>query len=203
MKTFKQFFTESAKGGLHISVDVQAEYEHLIPFDIPEYFEWMIQNHERVICYFNGPELGMVEESEHVYWLIEQGVSEENIDRIDFQEKGYAFFRACMDEDYQDCLVDTIKFMFKYDITDSRDISTEQWDALMGDVDDCEEIRDFLSQDADMINIPDLMYQLNDLKPQYSNVSVSGGGDNECLEEIRLALHALDMPFSESPEWTY
>ena len=188
---------------MHISVDVQPAYE--FPFDVASYYEWLDENFERVIVYINGEELGFPPADEHKYWLYEQGVPEEIVfgSKFEFREKGYAFFRSCMDEGIEDCLVDIIQFMFEKQIYDSRQLEDEHFEEIGAEYENCDRIIEFLQDNEDMINIPDLMFDLQKDNLQGRQLSVSGGGDTECLEEIRLALRALNINFSDDNDWIY
>ena len=190
-------------GGAHISVDVQQEYNDAFSFDVNEYYQWMYDNFDKVIVYVNGEELGFPPVSEHINWLMfEHDISEEIIESMEFREKGYAFFRACIDSGYTDCLAEVISYMYKNDITDSRELTDENMEAIRDQFGDgCVEITEWLTNTDDPINIPDLMRELDN--DRLGSVTVSGGGDNECLEEVRLALEALDIKSTDISRWIY
>jgi hypothetical protein len=205
MGNFKDYFkllTESS-GKTHISVDVQPAYE--FPFDIVSYYEWLNDTFEEVIVYINGEELGFPSADEHKNWLYDEGVPEEIIfdSKFEYREKGYAFFRACMDEGIENCLVDIIQFMFEREIYDSRSLEDEHFEEIKTGYENCDEIIDFLQDNEDMINIPDLMFDLQKDRLHGKQLSVSGGADTECLEEIRLALRALKVNFTDDNDWIY
>lgn len=203
--SFKQFYNRllvESFGGVHISVDVQPEYEDVIPFDIVEYYEWMNESFNEVVVYVNGEELGFPNIEEHKQWLVyEKDVPEEIVysDKFEFREKGYAFFRSCMDTGRVECLIDIIRYMFDNHITDSRDIDID--DNPFKDQTNCDDILEFIINSGDTINIPDLMFELKD--DGFTKVSVSGGGTNECLEEIRLALKALNIKYTDINNYIY
>ena len=52
----------------------------------------------------------------------------------------------------------------------------------------------------DMINIPDLMDFLTDIR---GDITLIGGGVDECLKEVIIALDALDKPYNVDHKWTY
>ena len=56
-----------------------------------------------------------------------------------------------------------------------------------------------LENAGDMINIPDLM----DFLKNYSNIVLLGGGVNECLKEVEIALLALNKNFNVINKFTY
>lgn len=192
-----------AVSAVHISVDVQQDYIDHIPFDIREYYQWMYDNFSSVIVYVNGEELGFPSKDEHTYWLLEQGFLEESmLHKFDFREKGYAFFRSCIDGGYEECLVEVIQYMRNNDVTDSRDLTEEQMVEIRNEHgEQCSQIIEFLTDGSDPIYIPDLMNELSN--DNLTLVSVSGGGDNECLEEVRLALSALNVKHTDVRRWVY
>lgn len=62
------------------------------------------------------------------------------------------------------------------------------------------EIRDLLEIVDDMVSIPDLM----DFLKNYNNKLVlCGGGINECLKEVEIALMALDKKYNVLTKFTY
>lgn len=56
-----------------------------------------------------------------------------------------------------------------------------------------------LEYSEEMINIPDLMNYLNNK----SNIVLTGGGINECLKEVEIALSALNKSFTHINKFTY
>jgi hypothetical protein len=62
-----------------------------------------------------------------------------------------------------------------------------------------ENVRELMEDSEDCINIPDLM----DFLERYNNVVLVGGGINECLKEVELALDALDKNYDTWHKFTY
>jgi hypothetical protein len=193
---------ESLEGMHFVAVDIQEDYESGFGFRIGDFTEFINQNHEsfnRLTFLFNGPDLGFPDENEYKYWLLENGLDEDVLDHATFYDKGYAFFRFCMDEGIDEAqIVNLIKFMMKYDINDSRDMDEDKWKlfiSLHGD----EDIKDLLQHAGDMINIPELMSELQN----YSNIVLTGGGIDECLKEVEIALDALGKPYRTFSQFTY
>jgi hypothetical protein len=62
-----------------------------------------------------------------------------------------------------------------------------------------QDVRDLLENADDLINIPDLM----DFLQNKNNITLTGGGINQCLKEVEIALLALDKPYSIISEFTY
>jgi hypothetical protein len=64
---------------------------------------------------------------------------------------------------------------------------------------DQNDVRELLENAGDMISIPDLM----DFLRNYNNIVLTGGGINECLKEVEIALLALNKPFNILRQYTY
>lgn len=143
----------------------------------------------------------MVSENEYQMWLLKLGIDENVINFSTFYDKGYAFFRYCMNSGIDDDnIVELVKFMMRHEITDSRDINKEMWDLYMEETGrDESDVRDLLEESGDMIDIPELMNFLT----RYNNIVLTGGGINECLKEVEIALMSLDKPYKILNKYTY
>ena len=204
-KKQSRILTEATiNGKTIINVDIQPEYQSYISFNLNQWVKFLNQSTENnnIIFLYNGQDtLGMVSESEYIDWLFDLGIDEEVIDNATFFDKGYAFFRYCMDNSIdEDAIVDLIKYMVTNDINDSRDIDEEMWNDFMNTTDHSrQDVRDLLENAGDLINIPELMEFLHNK----NNITLTGGGINECLKEVELALMALDKPYSIISKFTY
>lgn len=207
-KNFKRkrsFLTESTINGKTIvNVDIQPEYENGITFNVNDWVSFLNQNTEnnQILFLYNGADtLGMISESDYKEWLFNLGVDEDVIMSSNFYDKGYAFFRYCMDEGIDDdSIVDLIKYMIRHDINDSRDLNEEMWNNFMEETNNTrEDVRSLLETADDMINIPDLMEYIS----RFRNIVLTGGGINECLKEVELSLMALEKPYSILNQFTY
>lgn len=195
---------EKIKSKTIINVDIQPEYKKYISFDINKWVEFINENGEfnDIVFLYNGADtLGMIDEQSLQEWLIEIGIDEDIINNSTFYDKGYAFFRFCMDNSIdEDNIVDLVKYMINHEITDSRDIDGEMWDNYMKETNHTQQdVRDLLENAGDMINIPDLM----DFLEKYTNIILTGGGINECLKEVEISLLALDKKYNILQEYTY
>lgn len=203
LKKINKILKESTSfsGKTIINVDIQPEYENGFKYFLNDWIDFLNNNYQnnKIIFLFNGPELGFPSKEEYIYWLIENGLNEEVINNSTIFDKGYAFFRYCMDSAIDEKqIANLVKFMRSKDINDSREMTNNFWDEfieLYGD----EDIKDLLEYADDMISIPDLM----DFLENKSNIVLTGGGINECLKEVEIALMALDKPYNILSKFTY
>jgi hypothetical protein len=189
-----------------ISVDIQPEYSDHLGFDLYSFTSFLNQNIDSMnslTFLYNGAEtLGMVGENEYKFWLYENGLEEQNLNVARFYDKGYAFFRYCMDEGAdEDEIVKLVKYMIQNNINDSRDIDEEMWGGFMQAYGyESSQVRDLLEPAQDAINIPDLM----DFLQKYSGkIVICGGGINECFKEVEIALNALGKNYNVLTKFTY
>jgi hypothetical protein len=189
--------------GKHLCVvDIQPEYQSHIPF-LGNFINFLNSNHEtlgNLTFFYNGQDtLGMIAESDYKMWWSENGLDEHIIDQAIFYDKGYAFFRYCIDSNIDDeAIVNMVKFMLEKDVNDSRDLNKEFWEEFIERYGN-EDVRELLEFSDDMINIPELMDELRG----YRGVVLCGGGINECLKEVELALDALGTQYSVLTKYTY
>lgn len=204
-KKKKRMLTESTVNGKTIiNVDIQPEYSKAINFNINQWVDFINKSssNNRIVFLYNGADtLGMISESDFQMWLLELGIDEDVIEKAIFYDKGYAFFRYCMDSGIDETNVaDLIKFMIRHDINDSREIDENMWNSFMEETNhSLSDVRDLLENADDMISIPDLMEFIS----RFNNIVLTGGGINECLKEVEIALLALDKPFNILKEYTY
>lgn len=189
-----------------VSVDIQPEYENYIQneFNLYDWAKFMNKSarNNNIVFLYNGEwTLGMISENEYRNWLYELGIKEDVLDRATFYDKGYAFFRNCMDHGVdEENVVDLVKFMMAHDINDTRAIDTEMWDEYMKETNrGVQDVRDLMESSEDMLTIPDLMEALQPL----NNIVLFGGGINECLKEVEIALLALNKPYNTLSQYTY
>lgn len=192
------------QGKTIINVDIQPEYQNYITFNLDNWVDFINNNSEinKIIFLYNGADtLGMIDEYSYKEWLLELGVDEDVLYNATFYDKGYAFFRYCMDNSIdEDNIADLVKYMVKHNITDSRDIDEEMWNNYMIETNHTQQdVRDLLENAGDMISIPDLM----DFLDNYSNIILTGGGINVCLKEVEIALLSLDRDYYTLSEFVY
>ena len=190
-------------GKTFISVDIQPEYERGFTFDMNDFSKFLneLECHD-IIFLFNGPDMGFPDEEEYKMWLHENGVSGEVLDNATFYDKGYAFFRYCMDNSLEDDVIaNFVRFMYENDIRDSRDMNRDMWAKYLRlhRRTDKKEVYELLRDTGDCVNIPDLM----DFLKRLNNIVLTGGGVNECLKEVEIALKALKKPYEMYDTFIY
>lgn len=208
MKLFYNgFLYESSNNGKDlVIVDIQPEYQKVFTFNIYDWINWLnstYSSYNRIIFLFNGPDLGFPSKNEYVNWLMELGLDYEVIESAEMIDKSYAFFRYCIDKGIDDDLiVSIVKFMYGNNISDSRDITNDIWDKFQSQFgEDVNIIRQLLENSSDMITIPDLM---DDLSRLINNpIELMGGGLNECLKEVEIAIRALGKHYEINNQWSY
>ena len=203
-KKLQRINETSFHGKTLISVDIQPEYEDWINFSLSNWAEFINTNAEnnRLVFLYNGADtLGMISEYEYINWLFDLGVQENVLQDITFYDKGYAFFRTCMDANIdEDNIVDLVQYMIKNNIYDSREIDEDMWnDYIQTTEHDQEDVRELLENADEMVSIPDLM----DFLKNYSNIVVFGGGIEECLKEVEISLLALNKNYDIVDKYCY
>ena len=197
---------ESFSGKTFLSVDIQPEYEKSFTFKPYQYTSFLSEIHHdlnKLIFLYNGNDtLGMITESDYRMWLLENELPEEVLDSAIFYDKGYAFFRYCMDVGLDDDVVaNFLRFMYENEVHDSRDMDREMWVKYLREYRriDRREVYDLLKVSSDCVHIPDLM----DFIRRYNNITLTGGGIDECLREVEIALKALRKPYKIHSKFTY
>lgn len=197
----RQVLNEGINGKTIVCVDIQPEYASYFGFDAKEWAKFLNRSNRTnsLLLLYNGDQLGMIPEHEYRDWLHSIGVKEDIAYSVRMVDKGYAFFRYCMDSGIdEDAIVDLVRFMRSNSINDSRDIDKEMWNAFSQQYPH-DGIRELLEHADDLISIPDLMDDLS----RIHNIVLTGGGVNECLKEVEIALKALNKPYTTLEEFTY
>lgn len=206
MRFKEYYYLMESMNSVVLSVDVQPEYFGGNGFNnkfLRNYIN-KLNSSNNIICLYNGYDtLGMITENDYKMWLIENGLDEEKLDSIIFYDKGYAFFRYCMDSGIdEDDVVELVRYMYENDINDSRDLKDRnKWDDFIALHPNKTELRELLEFADDCINIPDLMEELKKLRGK--NIELIGGGREECLKEVEIALKALNIPYKTNDSLIY
>ena len=197
---------QSYGGKTFISVDVQPEYSPERAFSMESYTTFLNETYDdfqNLVFLYNGAEtLGMTPENEYREWLFSNGLEERVLDGAKFYDKGYAFFRYCMDNSIDETAVaNFVRFMYENNVRDSRDMTREMWAKYLREYrrTDRKEVYELLKHSDDCVHIPDLM----DYLKQFRNIVLTGGAINECLKEVEIALQALKQPYQIEQKYTY
>lgn len=184
-----------------IAIDIQPEYEKWINFDVSSMIYWAEdQNYSDILVLFNGEDLGMISGPELYNWYLEKVDYDKELEFLKglFFEKGYGFFRNCMDEGFaEEVIVPLVRYMHKNNITDSRDIDYDELPILLD-----KKFKSFISETPEVIFIPSLMSLLKDI-PRSSEIHLIGGARKECLKEVEIALQALNFKYYLINEFIY
>ncbi len=205
VENMKRLLSESvmSHGDQLVIVDVQPEYEQGFGFASHEFAESLNEFHEagiNILILYNGEDtLGMISESDYRDWLVENGC--EIAYDLRMYDKGYAFFRYCMDEGIEEEeIVALVKHMIANDVNDSRDQDERFWQDFV-DANGHQHIRDLMEFSDDCINIPDLMDVLQ--SSVRSGAYLTGGGLQECFKEVEIAMQVLNKPYKVYTKYTY
>jgi hypothetical protein len=207
LSELKNFLTENLNGSAFISVDIQPEYENFLRFKVEKFCEFLNNNRDNftsLTFLYNGADtLGMISKDEYYGWLIENGCEEETLENAKFYDKGYAFFSYCMDNQVDDRVVaNFVRFMYDNDINDSRRMNREMWAKYLRQYrrTDRKEVYQLLKVSDECVFIPDLM---NFLTRYSGRIVLTGGGINECLKEVEIAMMALNKKYEIYKPFTY
>ena len=194
------------QGKTLLSVDIQPLYEKFIGFKTNQYCSFLNENYDslnQLVFLYNGADtIGGMDESQYKYWLMENGLDELIVDQARFYDKGYGYFRYCLDQGADvDATANFVRFLYENDVRDSRDMTRDLWAKYLRQHRklDRTEIYDLLKHEQDNIYVTELMDELK----RYNNVVVTGGGVEACLREVIVALKALGKPYDTLKEFTY
>ena len=172
-----------------IVVDIQPAYskycDHLFPGIIPF---WEDECDDILVLYV-GEDLGLDRQHQVSEYYLDKGVPEEIIERMEFIDKGYAFFRPWMDQGVdEDDIVKVAQYMLRHRLYDSRNIPEDVLDQLAPD----RPLHDHLF-------LPGIENRLK----RWSGSWVVGGGCSECLAETIILMDALKMRYKVRNEHVY
>lgn len=206
---FNEFIREAYKINRYktiINVDIQKEYEEYFTFDITEWSSYIndsYNNNNEIIFMFNGSETtpDMKDISDYKLWLKSIGIYDDVLSDAIFYDKGYDYFRYCIDENIDDDkIVELVRFMFENNIKDTVNFSKKQWNLYQTLTKyNNNELRDLLENSDNFMILPDMLNFIKDMK----NIILLGGSEIECLKEVEIALKALDIPFKKEKDFIF
>lgn len=183
---FKQLYLSESNSKTLIIVDIQPAYAKNIRFNISDFVKFLAESdYQNYLYLYNGPELGFESEEDIKYWLYEHSneAMMEELDKVKWFEKNYAFFRNAMDNGTdEDDIIKVAKKLIQKHENDSRDLSEEDWEEL-----------GIESFGEDNIYIPDVL----DVLKKYNNIDICGGDQNECLKEVEICLDILGKSYTQ------
>jgi hypothetical protein len=206
MIKMKDIILESLIPKTLIIVDIQPEYKQFFRFGMTKLISFLnreYQNFREIVILYNGKDtLGMISENEYKMWLLENGLDEIILDGVEFYDKGYTWFRYCMDNGIdEDIISNFIRFLYQNNIHDSREMDRDKWAKYLRQYRQTDKkiIYNLLARCKDYVHVPDLM----DFLKNKNNILLTGGGLNECLKEVEISLKALKKPYTILKEFTY
>lgn len=189
-----KYLNESERNPI-VVVDVQPSYDKWISFSVYDMCEYLNDSTGDILVFYVGKEYsGITNDSKHdvINYYIDHGLDEEVLDRMEFIDKGYGFFRSWMDIGIdEDDILDVLRYMKKNRINDSRDIDEEFFEETWPDIYEYFE---------DNISMPD--FDERDLR-SYNNCVLIGGGRNECLAEIEIAFDLFKIKYRTNRKYIY
>lgn len=200
LRSFRLF--ESAQHNTLICVDVQPAYEKFATYKMGEFMRFLnvaIDEYDRVIYFFNGPDLGYEDQSTLEEWMVNNGFDYDRLDDLEFFDKGYGWFRTCMDEGYMDDVEELLSWMYSEGKDSTSDIDDDEWDRLIEKNSTFGELRDLIDNNGD-VYFPEAF---NFLENVNSGIDMVGGQQNECLKEVEIMLSVLDKDYDLISEWVY
>jgi hypothetical protein len=169
-----------------IVVDVQPhDVGDAIKWDMNEFAEF-VNSYERVLVFFNGTDLGYEGQREMEEAYRRWGIS---LRKTVFQEKTYGWFREYMDTGYDPQPL--VNYMVQNDINDSREIDDEKIQEIMG--------REELP--AGPIFMP--AYPIVPTLSDWNGADLCGGGEQQCLNEMKILMDSINMDYSVVSRWVY
>lgn len=199
--TFKKLNESQQKSTTLVSVDIQPGYVKNIRFNIQNFMTYLNSNagnYKNVLYLFNGPDLGLESEQEIKYWMLEHGLEEETLDYIEFYDKGYGWFRSCMDSGYGDILMDLLLYMYKKKVDNTEEMKEKDWEFLIKKNSDMIEFRKFVEGEGG-VYFPDVFEILKNL----TKIDIIGGAQEECLAEVIVMLDVLNKKYNLIHKWIF
>jgi hypothetical protein len=183
-----------------IVVDVQPEYASFAKKIVNRgLFDYLNEQRGPILAFFNGEETTNDSKQEVVDYWIENGFDPDELDKIEWHNKTYGYFRDWMagpdhGVDISDSLIiKVIREMYQKRISDSQDFDDEELLSLVG-----EEIFDYCKNYS--IWLPSIaVTKLRD----YTNSYICGGARHECLREITLLMNAFNIKYKMIDKFVY
>ena len=176
-----------------VVVDIQPAYNNYCRRIVPRLFNFINKHKGNIIAFYNGEELGMDSKNDVMNYYYENGVEEEKLNDINFTEKTYGFFRTWMDQGVDlNIIIKVLRYLVVNRLRDTRDI---------------ENLKEFLGMNYedwmqhDPMFLPDI--NISQLKVNFNNCYLCGGGQHECLKEIQILLSVFNIKYTLVRDFIY
>ena len=197
-----------------IVVDVQPSYtasppvpEHMMRNWNNQLMDFLNKQNSPILMFVNAEEQGLTNDtipSIKQFWE-QNGFDPDNWNRVQINDKGYGYFRSWMDSGIPDSiLIKTIREMYQYRHTDSRDLfdgenySTEYGELMSAYLSANPNDEDTIKEDAISVE----WTSLTQLK-KFSGSYIMGGGREECLREVQLLMNAFNFKYRTIDKFVY
>lgn len=156
-------------------------------------FARFVNEFDKVLVLYNGDSCGWESEGQMQEFYFDIGI---DLDKCEFFDKGYGFFRELMDSNVDDeAIVTAIKALKATDEIDSRELSEEEFEKTgLSKYFDYEERNDY------SFYYP---YDLDGKLTKMGDFTLIGGAKEECLKELALMLNAMDAKYRVEGKFTY
>jgi hypothetical protein len=197
-----------------IVVDVQPSYtaspsvpEHMMHNWNNQLMDFLNNQNSPILMFVNAQDHGLTNDtisSIKQFWE-QNGFDPDNWNRVQINDKGYGYFRSWMDSGIPDSLlIKTIREMYQYRHTDSRDLfddenySTEYGELMSAYLLANPNDEDTIKEDAISVE----WTSLAQLK-KFSGSYIMGGGREECLREVQLLMNAFNFKYRTIDKFVY
>lgn len=192
MRKIKDLIKESRSTNV-IIVDVQPAYKDACNRFMPDLCDFLNKQTGNILILFNGEDLDLDSKNEVIEYYLNYGLEEYKIEKIEWKEKIYGYFRDLMDSGVEDhVIIKIIREMVNTRAHDSRDLSQEFTEKLDNEY------------GVNLENMPVFLPDISiSLLRQYNQCYIGGGGRHECFREITLFMNALNIKYKEMKKFIY
>lgn len=176
-----------------IIVDIQPAYDKFCKHLMPSLCDFLNNQNGNILILFNGEDLNLDSKNDVINYYLEYGLNEDKIDKIEWKEKMYGYFRDLMDSGIDDhIIIKIIREMVLTRVNDSRNLSQKFIDKMIDEY------------NVDLNKMPVFLPDISvSLLRRYNNCYIGGGGRHECFREITLFMNALNIKYKEMKNFIY
>lgn len=187
-------------------VDIQPsyhDYHNHVTEPLLHHINDTIDQYEHIFWYFNGEDLELDTINDMYDYIHQYEILDEDVlDKITFIDKYYAFFRGWMDMGVdRNLIVEIGKYMKNNNIEDSRDIDEDIFREILKTYYNSDDVDDeYMDMTVDPIHLPEFNDgAIRELNSTYT----SGGGVDECLEEMEILFDIIGVNYKRLDKYTY